>query len=139
MRRPLPLPSISLGVALVTLGLAAGVAMTAGVVPVTSPSEEASPSDPGVANIGGDQPPMEYEPSASSSVKPTPSRSTPSRPSLTPPPHTNPVVTPETAEPRMSLAATTVVPPVSLPTVAGSGSAVPSSGAAESGVPDVGH
>jgi hypothetical protein len=128
VRSGLPLPSLSLGVALVTIGVLAGVAMSTGVVPVPGPSE-ASPSEPEVANIGGDQPPMEFTP-VPSAVKVAPVRPSSTRPVVTPPPHSNPVVTPEAVQPRESIPGTTVVPSVSLPSL--SSSAVPS---AESSVP----
>jgi hypothetical protein len=113
VRSVLPLPSISLGVALVTIGVLAGVAMSTGVVPVPGPSD-AAPGEPEVANIGGDQPPMEFMP-VPSSVQVAPPRPSSARPVVTPPPHSNPVVTPETAPPRESVVATTVMPSVSLP------------------------
>ena len=90
--------------------------MSTGVVPVPVPSD-AAPSEPDVANIGGDQPPMEYTP-VPSAVKVAPSsRPSTGRPVVTPPPHSNPVVPPETAQPGASVVATTVMPSVSLPTL----------------------
>ncbi|NKE56207.1 hypothetical protein FXN61_04950 [Lentzea sp. PSKA42] len=138
MRSGLPLPSISLGVALVTLAVLAGVAVSTGVVPVPGPSD-AAPVEPEVANIGGDQPPMEFTP-ASSVVKVSPSRPSSPRPVVIPPPHSNPVVTPEAAEPRISVAGTTVVPTVSLPTLSSepAPSAPSSSGPTENPRSDLG-
>lgn len=115
VRSGLPLPSISLGVALVTIGVLGGVAMSTGIVPVPGPSD-AAPVEPEVAQIGGDQPPMEYTP-VPSAVRVAPSRPSSARPVVTPPPHSNPVVTPERAEPQVSVVGTTVVPSVSLPTL----------------------
>ncbi|WP_143466663.1 hypothetical protein [Lentzea kentuckyensis] len=105
--------------------------MSAGVVPVPGPSD-ASPGEPEIANIGGDQPPMEFTP-VPSAVKVAPPRPSSTRPVVTPPPHSNPVVTPETAQPRESVVATTVMPSVSLPTI--SSLSPPSSTSAESSVP----
>ncbi|MCP2247971.1 hypothetical protein LX86_006746 [Lentzea aerocolonigenes] len=106
----------------------AGVAMSTGVVPGPGPSD-ASPSEPEVANIGGDQPPMEFTP-VPSAVKVAPVRPSSTRPVVTPPPHSNPVVTPEAVQAPASTAGTTVVPSVSLPSL--SSSVAPS---AESSVP----
>ena len=44
--------------------------MSTGVVTIPTPTE-AAPAEPEIANIGGDQPPMEYSP-APSAVKVTP-------------------------------------------------------------------
>jgi len=113
-----PLPSVSLGVALVTAGVLAGVAMSAGVVPVPVPSGP----EPEMAQEGGDQPPMEFSPTTASSAV----RVVQGRPSgvsgasavrVTPPPHSNPVVAPERAEPSASAVETTAVPSVSLPSL----------------------
>ncbi|MGW4212738.1 hypothetical protein ACWEIJ_32465 [Lentzea sp. NPDC004789] len=117
MRSRVPLPTVSLGVALVTVGVLAGVAMSAGVVPVPLPGPGAEPD---VAQEGGDQPPMEFAPdpvpaTSSSAVRVVPGRASGVRVVVTPPPHSNPVVTPESAEPRASVVETTAVPSVSLP------------------------
>ncbi|MGW6937318.1 hypothetical protein ACWGE0_45220 [Lentzea sp. NPDC054927] len=137
MRSGLPLPSVSLGVALVTLGVLTGVVIGTGVVPVPGPSD-AAPGEPEVAQVGGDLPPMEFTPGPSS-VKVTPSRPSVGRVVVTPPPHSNPVVTPEggeareVGEARVSVVGTTVVPSVSVPEV--SGEVVPSAASSSVGAP----
>ncbi|KJK50153.1 hypothetical protein UK23_11580 [Lentzea aerocolonigenes] len=83
---------------------------------VTVPGPAGGGSDAGepeAAQLGGDEPPMEFTP-VPSAVKVAPSSSA-VRVVVTPPPHSNPVVTPERAEPSASVAGTTVVPSVSLP------------------------
>jgi hypothetical protein len=121
VRSGLPLPSISVGVALLTVGVLAGVAMSAGVVtvPGTGPGPaEGVGEEPEVAQLGGDQPPMEFTPVPSAvKVAPSAGQGVGSRVVVTPPPHSNPVVTPEVVEPRESVVGTTVVPSVSLPAV----------------------
>ncbi|MCP2203984.1 hypothetical protein LX90_007713 [Lentzea flava] len=94
----------------------AGLAMSTGVVPGPGPSGGGGAEEPEVAQLGGDQPPMEFTP-VPSAVKVAPSRPSSARPVVTPPPHSNPVVTPEAAEPRSSVVVTTVVPSVSLPAI----------------------
>ncbi|RAS60176.1 hypothetical protein C8D87_11271 [Lentzea atacamensis] len=120
VRSGLPLPSVSVGVALVTVGVLAGLAMSTGVVTVPGPSD-AAPVEPEVAQIGGDQPPMEFTP-VPSAVRVAPSGRPSGRPVVTSPPHSNPVVTPEVEreEPRVSVVGTTVVPSVSLPSLSSS-------------------
>lgn len=103
--------------------------MSTGVVTIPVPTE-AGPTEPEVANIGGDQPPMEFTP-VPSAVKVVP-RPTSARPPVTPPPHSNPVVRPEEGQPRMSVVATTVVPSVSLPALSSEPSAPSSSVVTES-------
>jgi hypothetical protein len=133
VRSGLPLPSLSLGVALVTVGVLAGVAMSTGVVPVPGPTD-AAPAEPEITNIGGDQPPMEFTPMSSAvKVVPVPSSGRPVPTS--PPPHSNPVVTPDVVTPRMSVVVTTVVPSVSLPALPSSSEPVASSSATGEGVP----
>lgn len=96
--------------------------MSTGVVTIPAPTE-AAPAEPEVANIGGDQPPMEYTP-IPSAVKVVPR--TPSvRPSATPPPHSNPVVRPQIDELRTS--EPPVVPSVSLPPLPSTPPSAPSS------------
>lgn len=117
VRSGLPLPAISVGVALLTVGVLAGVAMSTGVVTVPGPAPvDGSAEEPEVAQLGGDQPPMEFTP-VPSAVKVAPTPGGGSRVVVTPPPHSNPVVTPEGVEPRVSVVGTTVVPSVSLPAV----------------------
>src|SRR5690349_21029432 len=106
VRSGLPLPFLSLGVALLTAGALAAIALSG---PVSSGSAPA-PTGPR-AVIGGEQPPMEFSPgpSAPAAVRLTPTPS--GGPAVvTPPPHSNPVVTPEAETPRESVAGTTAVP-----------------------------
>ncbi len=113
MRSGLPLPSISLGVALITAAAFATAVLSTEVASVPVPSE-AAPVTPEVADIGGDQPPMEFTP-APSAVRVAP-RSTTGRPT-SPPPHSNPVVRPEAAEPRDDADGNAVMPSVPLPSL----------------------
>ena len=136
----MPLPSISVGVALLTVGVLAGVAMSTGAMTGPGPGagpDGSAPAEPEIAQIGGDQPPMEFTP-VPSAVKVAPTRASGSRPVVTPPPHSNPVVTPE-AEPRASVVGTTVVPSVDLPSISSQPlTSAPSSANAENPRSDVG-
>ncbi|GHH60335.1 hypothetical protein GCM10017774_84710 [Lentzea cavernae] len=115
VRSGLPLPFLSLGVALLTAGALAALALSG---PVSSGSAPA-PTGPGAVQIGGEQPPMEFSPGPSTpaAVKLTPSPPSAGPVAVTPPPHSNPVVTPEAETPRESVAGTTVVPTAALPPV----------------------
>lgn len=114
----MPLPTVSVGVVLLTVGVLAGIGMSTGVVTVPGPS---GGEEPEVAQVGGDEPPMEFTP-VPSAVRVAPAPSSGGRVVVTPPPHSNPVVRPEVVEPSVSVAETTAVPSVSLPSVSVSSS-----------------
>ncbi|GLZ32843.1 hypothetical protein Lesp02_50310 [Lentzea sp. NBRC 105346] len=111
MRPGFPLPWTSISAVVVLLGLVAGVVLGAGTG--AKPVQDVRPPDgePGVSNIGGDDPPMEYTPAATSSLpKPQPKPTSP-------PPQSRPVVTPQTTAPQPSIVRTTEMPLPQLPTL----------------------
>ncbi|MEU7475251.1 hypothetical protein AB0A63_04660 [Lentzea sp. NPDC042327] len=113
MRSVLPLPSVSLGVALITAAIFAAAVLNPAQETATPPSapEAAAPTE------GGTRPPMEFTPSPAATTRPAPAQPTtarraPARP-VTPPPHSNPVVRP--VAPTARRAVPTVLPSVVLP------------------------
>jgi hypothetical protein len=128
----LPLPTTSIGAVVLLLGLVVGLALgtSSGPLPVQDVREPAA--EPGVTNIGGDEPPMEYTPRATTSVR-SPTRT----PVTSPPAQSRPVLTPQgTPEktPEMSVAETTQVPLPDLPSLA-STSEAPGTTSARDAVP----